>query len=512
MKRFTWAFCLVLGVGFLIAAGFAGAGAASQVTAISAFRTAGSCPPGAAPGADCRQYLVGTVTGVTEYGGKNPVYAMDVQTAAGPMNLTFGSDSAMLAYATDGERAVVGMWRGSPVSASVGGRTQATADVPETAFANDLARAAQALGVGVFSLFGAIGLRRRRMAGRQPILRPAAAAWGMGGFLAALIILVGGLVLSGHSSRLRVDLIGAAVALAVDIGLSVWLGLAGRRRNRMLPPTVTALVPPAPVAARPVRPAREARRAARRAAGQPPVPLRTRLHPARWLPVARSRAMPWLVPVLTVAVLFGIALTSQDGPAARAFRHAPACAGQANLATCVGDFTAVVNGVRTSAGGGSYADVSYVTANGAINAWARFDGSGSAIARTASADQSQQTPLTIRVWRRTIIGASLGGHFQWAQGDPPGDAVPAVFLAVSFALLLLAARLRLHRLSRGRPRARRRLILEDAGQVAGAAAAVAVLAYGYSQAAFLALAVLAWMAVSAWRALKAARVPLALAG
>lgn len=222
--------------------------------------------------------------------------------------------------------------------------------------------------------------------------------------------------------------------------------------------------------------------------------------------------MPWLVPVLIVAVLFGIGLTSQDGPAARAFRHAPACAGQANLATCVGDFTAVVNGVRTSAGGGSYADVSYVTANGAINAWARFDGSGSAIARTASADQSQQTPLTIRVWRRTIIGASLGGHFQWAQGDPPGDAVPAVFLAVSFALLLLAARLRLHRLSRGRPRARRRLILEDAGQVAGAAAAVAVLAYGYSQAAFLALAVLAWMAVSAWRALKAARVPLALAG
>lgn len=509
MQRFTWTFCLVLGVGFLIAAGFAGAGAARQATAISAFRTAGSCPPGAAPGADCRQYLVGSVTGVTEYGGKNPVYAMDVQTPAGLMHLTFSSDSAMLAYATDGERAVVGMWRGNPVSASVGGRTQATAGVPETAFANDLARAAQALGVGVFFLFGAIGLRLRRAAGRQLILRPAAAAWGMGGFLAALIILAGGLVLSGHPSRLRVDLIGAAVALAVDIGLSVWLGLAGRRRNRMLPPAVTAVVPPAPVAA---RPAREARRAARRAAGQPPVPLRRRLHPARWLPVARSRAMPWLVPVLTVAVLFGIALTSQDGPAARAFRHAPACAGQANLAACTGDFTAVVNGVRTSAGGASYADVSYVTANGAINAWARFDGSGSAIARTATADQSQQTPLTIRVWRRTIIGASLGGHFQWAQGDPPGDAVPAVFLAVSFALLLLAARLRMHRLSRGRPRARRRLILEDAGQVAGAAVAVAVLAYGYSQAAFVALAVLAWMAVSAWRALKAARVPLALAG
>lgn len=509
MKRFTWAFCLVLGVGFLIAAGFAGAGAASQVTAISAFRTAGSCPPGAAPGADCRQYLVGTITGVTEYGGKNPVYAMDVQTAAGPMNLTFGSDSAMLAYATDGERAVVGMWRGSPVSASVGGRTQATADVPETAFANDLARAAQALGVGVFFLFGAIGLRRRRMAGRQPILRPAAAAWGMGGFLAALIILVGGLVLSGHPSRLRFDLIGAAVALAVATGLSAWLGLAARHRNRMLPPAVTAVLPAAPAVARPARPAREARRAA----GQPPVPLRTRLHPARWLPVVRSRAVPSVVALLIVAVLFGIALTSQDGPAARAFRHAPACAGQANLATCVGDFTAVVNGVRTSAGGGSYADVSYVTASGAINAWARFDGSGSAIARTATADQSQQTPLTIRVWRRTVIGASLGGRFQWAQGDPPGVAIPAVFLAVSFALLLLlAARLHLHRLSRRRPQARRRLILEDAGQTAGAAVAVAVLAYGYSQAAFLALAVLAWMAVSAWRALKTARVPLALAG
>src|SRR5262249_3585119 len=152
------------------------------------------------------------------------------------------------------------------------------------------------------------------------------------------------------------------------------------------------------------------------------------------------------------------------GPPARAFRHAPACVGETNLATCVGDFTAVINGVRAPANGADFADVSYVTHDGAINAWARFDGDAATIVRMANVDESAGTQLRIRVWRRSIVGADLGGSWHWAQGNPPGDTIPAVFLAVSFALLLFVVRLRIHR--RAVPWTnRQRLIIDDVGQV-----------------------------------------------
>lgn len=126
---------------------------------------------------------------------------------------------------------------------------------------------------------------------------------------------------------------------------------------------------------------------------------------------------------LTVAVLFGVFLTSKDGPAARAFRHAPACAGETNLATCAGDFTAVINGVRALANGALFVDVSYATDDGAINTWVRFDGDPATIVHMTSADENARTSLGIRVWRRSIVGAELGGSWHWAQGDPPGNTI-----------------------------------------------------------------------------------------
>ena len=210
--------------------------------------------------------------------------------------------------------------------------------------------------------------------------------------------------------------------------------------------------------------------------------------------------------LLTVGVLFGILLTVQDGPPARAYRQAPACVGEANLATCVGDFTATINAVRTGSqsGNSNYADVSYVTGDGVINTWATFDGNGSDLARAADADENQRTPLTIKVWRGSIVGADLGGTWRWAENNPPGDAVPSVFLGVSFALLLLWVRVRIHRRSGSLARAgRRRLLLEDLAQPLTAAAATVLLAYGFWPGAIVALASLVWLALSVRRSTRA---------
>lgn len=153
---------------------------------------------------------------------------------------------------------------------------------------------------------------------------------------------------------------------------------------------------------------------------------------------------------------------------------------------------AVINGVRTPAqGSGNYADVSYVTADGVINTWATFDGDSASLARAAAADEAQRTPLTIKVWRGEIVGADLDGSWHWPQGDPPGVAIPAAFLAVSLGLLLLFVRVRVHRRIRSRGSGRRRVLLDDLGQVVAAAGAIVLLAFGFWPAAFLVLVVLA---------------------
>jgi DNA-binding transcriptional MerR regulator len=101
-----------------------------------------------------------------------------------------------------------------------------------------------------------------------------------------------------------------------------------------------------------------------------------------------------------------------------------------------------------------------------------------------------------------IVGAESGGTWHWAQGDPPGVAIPAAFLAVSLGLLLLFVRVRVHRRIRWRGSARRRLLLDDLGQVVSAAGAIGLLAFGFWPAAFLVLVVLAWLGLSARRARK----------
>jgi hypothetical protein len=98
------------------------------------------------------------------------------------------------------------------------------------------------------------------------------------------------------------------------------------------------------------------------------------------------------------------------------------------------------------------------------------------------------------------VGAQVGGQWQWADGNPPGNTVPAVFLAVSFAALLIAVRLRIHRRVRsGKAAGRLQLLTDDAGQAIAAAAAVVLLAYGFWPGAILALAALLWLGFSAWR-------------
>jgi hypothetical protein len=125
----------------------------------------------------------------------------------------------------------------------------------------------------------------------------------------------------------------------------------------------------------------------------------------------------------------------------------------------------------------------------------------------ATADEQARTPLKIEVWRRAIVGAEFGRSWHWADGNPPGNTVPAVFLAVSFGLLLLLTRLRIH-LRAGVKANSQRLIIDDLGQVTAAAGAVVLLAYGFWPSAILALAALLWLGHSARRSAQPRRLRL----
>jgi hypothetical protein len=502
--RFSGWLCLVLGVASVLAAGVLGVLAIQQATEISAYHHARACRADALSRADCLQAVDGSVAAVTEFPGAgrvSPDYALDVRTASTTLHLTFSSDSPMLDYAVDGDRAVVTMWRGEPVSVVTDGRSEVTTSVPETALARDLGNSEEAGGVGVFFVLGALAIRRnRRLGGTQPLTRPVLAAALSALLLGGIVVAIGGAALGSRPSRLGPDLAATGAALIVILGLSAWLGISVKRRAGRSPANLVraqGMARDAHGMHPPVQPAALLTRTAR-------TPLRTRMHPAN-----RARVLGAVTGALIVAVLFGVFLTSQDGPPARTFRHAPACVGETNLATCIGDFTAVINGVRAPANGGaSFADVSYATYDGAINTWARFDGNPGTIARMASADESARTPLRIRVWRRSIVGAELGGSWHWAQGNPPGNTIPAIFLAVSFALLLLLARLYVHRRA-GSGANGQRLLIDDLGQVTAAAGSIVLLAYGFWPGAILALAVLLWLGLSARRSTQSRRVTLA---
>lgn len=276
----------------------------------------------------------------------------------------------MLGYAVDGDPAIVTVWRGVPVSVLTDGRSEITASVPQTSLAHDLGNSEETGGAGMFVVLGALAIRRNRKAGgMQPLTRPVLAAALMALLLGSVVVAIGGIALDGKSDRLGPDLLATGVALAAVLGLSVWAGISANRRTRRQQAEIARRGMAADVhnPHMPVLPANEpvlptAPRAGR---ARTDTPLKARLHPATWARVLGSLAAAWLAPTLTVAVLFGVFFTSQDGPPARAFRHAPACVGEANLATCVGNFTAVVNGVRTPANGASFAGVSYLTRDGA---------------------------------------------------------------------------------------------------------------------------------------------------
>jgi hypothetical protein len=118
------------------------------------------------------------------------------------------------------------------------------------------------------------------------------------------------------------------------------------------------------------------------------------------------------------------------------------------------------------------------------------------VTRVAAAEQSARTLVRIRVWRGSIVGAQLGSSWQWTWGNPPGNTAPTGFLAVSFCLLLLVVRIHIHRRARSGIH-RQRVLLDDAGQAATAAGSIVLLAYGYWPGAVLAVAVLAWLGLSA---------------
>jgi hypothetical protein len=124
-----------------------------QATEISAYHHP-RVPVGAPARAGCLLAVDGSVAAVTEFPGGGRVsadYALDVRTASMTLHLTFSADSPLLGYAVDGDRAVVTLWRGVPVSVVTDGRSEVTASVPVTGLARDLGNSEKALaGVGVF--------------------------------------------------------------------------------------------------------------------------------------------------------------------------------------------------------------------------------------------------------------------------------------------------------------------------------------------------------------------------
>jgi hypothetical protein len=508
--RFWRWVCLVAGAGCLVGAAGLGVHAVQQALDISAFHKARQCPASARPDADCLQKVEGIVTAVTEFPGGGHVsadYAMDVKTASTTLDLGFSSDSPMLGYAADGTSAVVTMWRGIAVSVTTDGRTEVTVSAPETAFARDLGNGEEAGAIGMFFLFFAWAiLRNRKTGGMAQPLRPVHAVALLALLLGSIVIAFGGIALGGKPSRLGPDLAATGAGLLVIVGCSIWVGLRTQSRRSDAELTRSEHGPDSPLHAAygtsssPAQHSPIPLAAAHTHAGTTAARPQPRLGPVGWVANLGAFAVGFLGPALTVAVLFGIFFTSHDGPAARAYKHAPACAGEANLAACAGYFTAEINGVRTPANGGNGASVSYATEDGAINTWAEFDGNGNTIARTAETEMHARTLLRIRVWRQSIVGAELGRSWRWADGNPPGNTIPALFLAVSFAALLLVVRLRIHRRRRGAlPVVGRQLLIDDAGQAAAAAAAAVLLAYGFWIGAILAVAALLWLGYSARR-------------
>jgi hypothetical protein len=497
--RWKWFYLLAIGLAFFAGAAVCGVLAIGQAETASAYSHAAACPGSAAFDADCVQTVSGSVTAVEEFSGKDSHYELDVQAGSHAIAITFPSDDPMLGYAADGDPAEVTVWRGIPVAVTTDGRSAVPSSLPGYAAATDLGYCMESLGVSVFFLVAPLLQWRQRRTGRQ-VLSPLGVAGLLAGVLTALDVAATGFMLTGHPDEPATVFTVAAVALVLPLGLGAWAGVSAKR-HQAKHPELTALRQPTPL------PRRERPSTPR---PRPAVPLRAslgyRLRPSNWLPMLRALLKSYGTPALVVLVLLGLFFTANDAPNARAFRDAPACQGETNLNVCVGDFTAAVNGVRTTSPNADSASISYATDDGAINAWGGFSGSAEVLANTAQAEQTSGAPVRIEVWRGAIVGAEIGGSWHWATNNPPGDTPPAIFLAVSLTLLLLLIRYRAHRPPRAYSYAtartgatQRALIRDDLGQVAASAAGYALLICGYWYGALLVAAVLGWMAWTAWR-------------
>jgi hypothetical protein len=292
--------------------------AIQQATEISAYHHARACPAGAPSHADCLRTVDGSVAGVTEVSGDNE---LDVQTASTTLHLRFSSDSPVLGYAVDGNLAVVTTWRGIPVSVMTDGRSDVTTSVPETALAGDLTGTGAVGGMGLVFVVMALLIRQGRRTGTGYTYlrtRPVAAAVVSMLVLGGIVVAIGGGVLGSQQSRLGPDLTATCAALVVVLGLSVWFGVFTKRRAgqsaagllRAQGLADSAYDLPAPILTTgPRMPTARTR-------------LRMRMHPATAARVLSARTAAYVPMLLAVAVLFGVFVTSHDGPPARAFRYA----------------------------------------------------------------------------------------------------------------------------------------------------------------------------------------------
>ena len=494
--RYIWGFCLllVLGLGFVTAAVVFGVLAVGQGVQVTAYHRAVVCLAGASPDAECLQTVAGSVTGVTEISGKNANYALDIETSARTLHVTFTADSAMLGYAVDGAPAVVTMWRGIPVSVSADGRSEATATVPDTAFAKDLGDCALAGGVGVFFVLGAAAMRRNRRVGRLPITRPIVAAGLLAVGLSPFVVLVGGVALGGKPSRLGPDAAATGAALVVVLALSAWLGVTARRRN-LRNPAALPLRAQVPLTAAPTRVPRPASTASGAPApGRLEFPasrLRSRVDPSAadgGRPVRRPPHRPGRAPGPRLPPGPSVRRRGKPGHLRRRL-HRHDQRGAHGLA----ERQQQLRGRLLCDRRRRHQHLGYLRRE-------RQRPGTCGRRRREPANSAHHQGLAWLDRRRL----TSGGTWRWAENNPPGDAVPSVFLGVSFALLLLWVRVRIHRRSGSLARAgRRRLLLEDLAQPLTAAAATVLLAYGFWPGAIVALASLVWLALSVRRSTRA---------
>jgi hypothetical protein len=150
---------------FLIGGLIAGVGAVANASTVSAYDHATVCPSGAALDADCLQTVDGSVSGVTEVGGKDAHYALYAQVGSRTLDVTFGSDNQMLGNAADGDSAEVSVWRGIPVAVQSNGYSEIPNSVPASS-AWDWVLSIGCLVLGFVILLGSLlKWRRQRRTG-----------------------------------------------------------------------------------------------------------------------------------------------------------------------------------------------------------------------------------------------------------------------------------------------------------------------------------------------------------